>query len=291
MIRRTTHFCSATLTASVVGGYIHSVTHVQNEGAQIFWRESGEGPPLLLIMGLGYTSDMWYRIEPAFAESHRTIMFDNRGVGQSDIPPGPYSISSMASDAGAVLDAAGLGSAHVFGVSLGGYIAQEFALTYPERVRSLTLGCTGTGGSEGVLAEPQVVDALLARKDMTPEEGSRHLVPYIYDESTSPHRVEEDLAVRVRTFPSPQGYQAQLDGVSAWEGSFGRLGQLTMPVQILHGEHDQLVPPQNAQILNESISGSTLLPLPDASHIIWTDQPERVIHAVAALIRDVEEAG
>jgi 3-oxoadipate enol-lactonase len=84
-------------------------------------------------MGLGYTSAMWHRIRPALAQHFRTIAFDNRGVGRSDVPPGPYSIAAMASDAAAVLDAAGIARAHVFGVSMGGMIAQEFALQYPAR--------------------------------------------------------------------------------------------------------------------------------------------------------------
>ena len=97
-------------------------------------------------MGLGYPSAMWHRTRPELSAFYRTIALDNRGAGQSDVPPGPYSIALMASDAAAVLDAAGVPSAHVFGVSMGGMIAQEFALQYPQRVQSLILGCTAAGG-------------------------------------------------------------------------------------------------------------------------------------------------
>jgi 3-oxoadipate enol-lactonase len=118
---------------------------VENQGAKIYWDEQGSGDPLLLIMGLSYPSYMWHRSRPMLAQRYRTIALDNRGVGQSDAPAGVYSIALMASDAAAVLDAAGVESAHVFGVSMGGMIAQEFALQYPERVRSLILGCTTAG--------------------------------------------------------------------------------------------------------------------------------------------------
>ena len=91
---------------------------IENQGAKIYWDEQGQGEPVLLIMGLGYTSAMWYRTRPALAQRYRTVAFDNRGVGLSDVPPGPYSIATMASDAAAVLDAAGVSSAHVFGVSM-----------------------------------------------------------------------------------------------------------------------------------------------------------------------------
>jgi pimeloyl-ACP methyl ester carboxylesterase len=107
----------------------------ENHGVRIYWDEQGQGEPLLMIMGLGYTAHMWYRARPLCAVHYRTVAFDNRGVGRSDVPPGPYSIELMASDAAAVLDAAAVRSAHVLGVSMGGMIAQEFALQYPERVQ------------------------------------------------------------------------------------------------------------------------------------------------------------
>src|SRR6202008_593015 len=97
---------------------------------------------------------MRHRPRPVLAQTYRTIAVDNRGVGQSDVPPGVYSIALMASDAAAVLDAAKVQSAHVFGVSMGGMIAQEFALQYPERVRSLILGCTAAGGATGGRGAP-----------------------------------------------------------------------------------------------------------------------------------------
>src|SRR5689334_5069581 len=135
---------------------------IQNQGARIYWDEQGQGEPLLLIMGLGYPSYLWHRTRPVLAQRYRTIALDNRGTGQSDAPPGPYPIAVMASDAAAVLDAAGVESTHIFGVSMGGMIAQEFALQYPRRVLSLVLGCTSPGGPNAVRAEKHVTDTLRA---------------------------------------------------------------------------------------------------------------------------------
>src|SRR5580658_9592833 len=159
------------------------MSFAQNKGARIYWDEQGSGEPLLLIMGLSYPSSMWHRSRPVLAKSYRTIALDNRGVGQSDAPPGVYSIALMASDAAAVLDAAGLESAHVFGVSMGGMIAQEFALQYPQRVRSLILGCTNAGGPHVVRPAPDVLQ-ILTRQAITPEESKEAMIPFIYDPST-----------------------------------------------------------------------------------------------------------
>src|SRR5271168_1416553 len=159
------------------------MSFTENQDAKIYWDEQGSGEPLLLIEGLSYPSYMWHRTRPILAQTYRTIALDNRGVGQSDVPPGVYSIELMASDAAAVLDAAGVQSAHVFGVSMGGMIAQEFALQYPKRVRSLILGCTNAGGSHAIQAEPAALQALL-RRDVTPEESKEAIIPFIYDGAT-----------------------------------------------------------------------------------------------------------
>ena len=176
---------------------------VENQGATIYWDEKGRSAPVLLIMGLGYPSYMWHRTRPVLATRYQTIALDNRGVGRSDVPTGPYPIALMASDAAAVLDAAGVESAHVFGVSMGGMIAQEFALQYPKRVRSLILGCTAAGGPSAVRAEPEATQMLTARSRMSPEEASEAAVPFIYDAATPRERIEEDLAIRRPWFPRP----------------------------------------------------------------------------------------
>src|SRR5215470_1386849 len=155
-----------------------------NDGNRIYWEEHGAGEPILLIMGLGYTLDMWHRTVPLLSRHYRTILFDNRGVGRSDSPPGPYSIPQMAGDAAAVITAAACDRVHVFGVSMGGMIAQEFALAFPDRVVSLILGCTAAGGPQAIPAEPEVLAALGARALMTAEEGIQAMVPFIYDEAT-----------------------------------------------------------------------------------------------------------
>ena len=245
---------------------------VENQGAKIYWDEQGQGAPVLLIMGLGYTSVMWHRIRSALAQRYRTVAFDNRGVGLSDVPPGPYSIATMASDAAAVLDAAGVSSAHIFGVSMGGMIAQEFALQYPKRTRSLILGCTSPGGPSAVRAKSKVIDVLLMR-GMTPEQAREAILPYIYDANTPREKIEEDVSLRQPWLPSPEGYMAQLQGILAWKG-YSRIAQITAPTLVIHGKSDALVPPGNGELIAKRIPGTRLVLLEHASHLFLTDQTQ-----------------
>ena len=137
---------------------------------KIKWESTGEGTPLLLIQGLGYGRWGWDPIIPGLAARHRVVTFDNRGIGESDKPQGPYTAAQMAGDALHVLDEAGIGRAHVFGASLGGMIAQELAVTAPDRVDKLVLGCTTPGGPDAV-PMPEVTLRLFAEAAITGARG------------------------------------------------------------------------------------------------------------------------
>lgn len=251
---------------------------VNNQSAKIYWDEQGQGTPLLLIMGLGYSSTLWHRMRPALAQHFRTIALDNRGVGLSDVPPGPYSTATMASDAVAVLDAAAVPHAHVFGVSMGGMIAQEFALHYPERMRALILGCTSPGGPSAVRAEKKVSDILFA-PGMTLEQAREAMLPFIYDASTPREKIEEDLSLRRRWLPTQAGYLAQLQAILVWE-SYSRLGKIKAPTLVIHGKSDALVPPANGKLIAECIPGAKLVMLDHASHLFTTDQTAAAHQAI-----------
>jgi 3-oxoadipate enol-lactonase len=255
---------------------------VENQAAKLYWDEQGKGEPLLLIMGLGYPSALWHRSRPVLSQHFRTIAFDNRGVGLSDVPPGPYSIATMASDAAAILDAAGVYSAHVFGISMGGMIAQEFALQYPSRTRSLILGCTSAGGPSAVRAERHVTNILKAR-DMSAEQARKAILPYIYDAATPREKIDEDSSLRQKWAASSEGYSAQLQGVLAWEG-YSRIAQITAPTLVIHGKSDALVPPGNGELIAARIPGAKLVLLEQASHLFLTDQTQAAITEIVEFV-------
>jgi 3-oxoadipate enol-lactonase len=256
----------------------------RDDGTKIYWEEHGAGDPLLLIMGLGATLEWWQRLVPVLSARFRTIVYDNRGVGRSDVPAGPYGIAQMAEDAAAVMDAAGLPAAHVFGASMGGMIAQELALNHPARVRSLILGCTACGGRQAVPADKEVRAALSARSTVSREEASWMMAPYIFDAGTPRERVAEDIAHRLTARVGNDGYFAQLGAIREWAGSHDRLAALTMPTLVIHGETDRLVPAENGRIIAQAIPGSRLAMIPNASHIFFTDQLEATSAALLSFL-------
>jgi pimeloyl-ACP methyl ester carboxylesterase len=262
------------------------MAYVDSGGAKLYWEAHGVGDPILLIMGLGASLEAWDRTAPVLAKQYRVILFDNRGVGRSDVPPGPYSLEMMADDAAAVMDAAGVRRAHIYGASMGGMIAQEFALRHPSRVRKLILGCTACGGSEAVRADQEVIAALNARAAMPREQAMWLMAPYIYDASTPRERIEEDFRSRLSANGPAEGYAAQYKAILAWQGSHARLGTLTMPTLVIHGETDRLVPPENGRVVARAIPGSMLVMLPHASHIYMTDQNEAASAAILSFLQE-----
>jgi pimeloyl-ACP methyl ester carboxylesterase len=254
------------------------VPAVQREdGARIAWEADGpEGAtPVLLVMGLAYPAAMWFRLVPALADRYRVIRVDNRGAGLTgDVPGAPYTVETMAGDCLAVLDAAGVHQAHVVGISMGGLIAQEIALTAPERVRSLCLTATHPGIAHAVV-DPEAMAMLMKRGEMTPAEAAEASVPFNYAPSTPRERIEEDWAVRFPLAATNEGYMAQAVGTAQWDG-YDRIPGITARTLVLHGEIDRLVPPANGRTIAERIPGAELVLVPDANHVLMTDQPEQV---------------
>jgi len=222
-------------------------------------------------MGLSFTHEMWYRILPGLARQYRVILFDNRGIGRSDVPPGPYSIRQMASDAVAVLEAAEVASAHVIGASMGGMIAQELALCYPARVQSLLLGCTSHGG---ILAHwPRFSRLGGLPTSIAGRDRELSLIPLLYAASTPRERILEDIGVQCRCVCTRRGCLNQFAGILLWS-SFLRLPRISVPTLVAHGAEDCLIPPQNGRVLASRIPGARFQLIPKAGHIIMTDQPE-----------------
>jgi 3-oxoadipate enol-lactonase len=256
----------------------------------ISWRD--EGPrepggakdPVLLIMGLGASSRLWFRLLPWLTREHRVIVFDNRGTGSSAPVRRRLTMAALAEDAVTVLDAAGIDRAHVVGASMGGMIAQHMGLEHRERVSSLVLACTTAGGRNGV--PPW---RLLASAAVRPLLGTRRsfplVAPSLYAAATlrdQTDRVADDLERRMADSTSPLTLYAQM-GAIALHDTRPRLSELTgMPVLVVHGLEDRLVPPARGRELAELIPGAQLELIPACGHLLTTDAEEHTAGAILA---------
>lgn len=242
----------------------------------------GAGFPLLLINGLGSDRGEWMAQIPAFARRFRVIAFDNRGSGESEAPPGPYTTAGMADDAAALLSFLEVTRAHVLGVSLGGMIAQEIALRHPGRVERLVLACTTPGGETSVRPSPAALAAFARAPGGDREAELRRTIPFLYTgrfRTERPEEIEAFIARRLVAPSSPEGYAAQLS--AAVRHSAGdRLKGIRSPTLVITGTADLLVPPVNSERIAQRIPGATLVRMPGAPHRLFAEDAEAFNRAV-----------
>jgi pimeloyl-ACP methyl ester carboxylesterase len=248
------------------------------------WRAHGEGEPVLMIMGFMGSAKAWFRLLPHVSGSHRAIVFDNRGTGDSDRPAGLWSMEDLVGDALAVLDAAGHESAHLVGVSMGGMIAQHLALDHPDRVRSLSLICTRPGQPEST--SWRMVASVALRPFVGPGRTFPIVAPLLYSERTRrdrPDVLAEDLRMRFSDQAPSATALGQLAAMRSHD-TRERLQELEMPVLVMHGEEDALIPPENGRELARLIPGAELVLLSDCGHLVATDAEEEAAEALLGFI-------
>jgi pimeloyl-ACP methyl ester carboxylesterase len=229
-------------------------------GIDLHYEIHGAGDPLVLIMGLRRNVEWWYLQIPAFSERFQTIVFDNRGTGRSDKPEKDYSIRLFADDTAGLMEALDIQSAHVVGISMGGYIAQELAINHPDRVRRLILGCTGCGGNRGVPMSPDRMEKFTANKALSPEEILRKDMNLYFSDrfiQENPHKIEAFVEISLRYYQPPDAFFRQLEACLKHD-TIDRLGHISSPTLILAGDDDLLVPSENSKILKELISRADL---------------------------------
>lgn len=248
--------------------------------ARIYWNSLGKGDPVVLIMGLGCSSAMWFRIAPHLARTHRVILLDNRGSGQTQTRSAlVHRVAVMAADVAAVLEAAGETRAHVVGFSMGGMIAQQLTIDHPGKVRSLTLLGTHPGSPWATQAAGPVLSLLFDKANMSAEQSLRAMRPHTYGQRTPDALFEEDALVRLANMPSARDYLAQLHGLIYWS-VYSKLPQITAPTLVMHGLQDALIPAANGRLLASRIPQARLVELEHASHWLMTDSNAECIAAL-----------
>ncbi len=255
-------------------------------GIEIYYEVHGEGPPLLLIMGLGANATAWWKQVPAFSERYRVIAFDNRGAGRSEKPQGPYQISQMADDGAALMDALGVPTSHVFGMSLGGMIAQEYALRHPQRVQALVLGGTTPGGPKAQTAGPDVVSYFATVATLPMEQAIERGLSILYSDAFIAANKEwllKRALEMAHLMAPPHGLQGQFMA-AMMHNTYERLGRIGMPTLVVSGTADKIVPHPNSVLIHEGIAGSRLVVYEGAGHGFLVERADEVNEAVVEFL-------
>lgn len=231
---------------------------LESNGIQLYYEITGKGPFLILIEGLGAATYLWDNQAPEFSKYFTTVVFDNRGVGKSDKPAGPYTISMMSDDLAGLMEALEIRKAHILGVSMGGFIAQDFAIRYPEKVNKLILCCTSSGGKEHVPMSSEVL-SLVLKNDGDPLELLKEKLTLAYTERYlhDSNNVNYLLKLRLENPQPPSAYQAQAMAGIGFDQT-ANVTKITSKTLILAADEDILVPIQNAWNLKNKIPNSTL---------------------------------
>jgi pimeloyl-ACP methyl ester carboxylesterase len=251
----------------------------------------GEGEPLLLIMGFGMSGAGWLPSLPFFS-GFKSIYFDNRGTGLSDKPDGIYTVEGMADDASNLLRALGIPKAKVFGVSMGGMIAQELTLRHPDQVSKVVLGCTMAGGTTAKLAAPEIVEKLMTAQKMMPTDPEKAfdlLLPVLMPpEFIADHpEIKQLMVAGAKMMPPtpPETADRALAGIQQFN-AYDRLGQIKCPVLIVHGDKDVLVPPGNADIIKSKIPQAEMYTIPGAGHAFQAADPIGIHQRIVSWLKN-----
>ena len=268
-------------------------TAVGSAGTPIAYEVTGhrDGPPLLLLQGLGVDHRGWALQRFPFGRRYRCLAVDNRGVGASADAPHPFSLEQMADDAIAVLDAEGVATAHVLGASMGGVLAQILAVRHPERVRSLVLACTACRHHDwrrelfGEWAADVQVHGMGA---LGGEEGLRWLIgPRL-------HRrlgVWLNLMARLLLQADPQNFAAQIHAIlDASDELRFELAGVRVAALVITGSQDLLTPLGDAEELAELLVHARLVEVRGAGHALMAEQPNAFNRAVFAFLSEIDAA-
>ncbi|MBM4278617.1 MAG: alpha/beta fold hydrolase [Deltaproteobacteria bacterium] len=259
-------------------------------GIDIYYEIHGEGELLVLIMGLRRNVEWWYSQIPELSKHFKILFFDNRGAGRTDKPAMDYSIRLFADDTAGLMEALDIKKAHILGVSMGGYIAQELTINYPERVRSLILGCTSAGGKRAVLMTPERLTKFTANEGLSPEQILKKDMDIYFSDKfvqENPEKIKEFIEISLRYYQPPDAFMRQFNACLNHD-TVNRLNQVTVSTLIASGDDDPLVPPENSRILKELIPHAELVFFPGKRHCFFLETAERFNQVVVDFFKSVE---
>jgi pimeloyl-ACP methyl ester carboxylesterase len=254
------------------------------DGVTLHYERHGDaGDPLLLVMGLGSPLEFWEFQTPVLARTHRVCVYDNRGVGKSDKPAGPYEVRTLARDAVAVMDACGFDRAHVVGLSMGGMIAQELAIRHSDRVGALVLAATYAKPDERVKANVSTGSPMgqIDPKQLDPKQMFKMMMSLVLSAEFMVREREWLRSSRDRMLPnfSVEGFLAQMAAVMAHD-VVNELDRIEAPTLVMKPGADMLVPPRCSDVLAAAIPDAQLAVFEHASHGFNVEQADKFNRAV-----------
>ena len=244
---------------------------------EIFYQLRGQGDPLVLLMGFGADGNTWEKHLQVYENHFQCLVIDNRGVGKSGQPIGPYTTAMMADDTAAVMNDAGISIAKIAGISMGGAIAQELALRHPDKVQCLVL--ISTWPSFNKYATTVYENLKKLRPVCSPQDFMELLqlwifAPPFYQKNLAELQEAQQAAATNQNPQSREGFEGQLDSCIS-HNTVDRLNQIKVPSFITVGEMDIFTPPEFSKILNENIAGSEFVTFPEGGHVHHWEDLER----------------
>ena len=262
--------------------------HSQVNGINIPHELGGAGTPMVMIHGAQGDQTMFAGLAATFRSRFKVLTFDQRGSGLSDKPDMPYSVAMLADDTAALMDHVGFADAHIIGVSMGGMIAQEFALRHAGKVRSLVLGCTTPGGPKSIRATGLATNAY-STKEMSAEERGRALAEAAFTKgylARHPELISLMVEQRRQRPIDPVGFARRLEALQIFD-TYDRLPQIKCPTLVITGKDDALVPWENSRLMADRIPGAQLIILEPAGHCFWLEQPEQSHQAIEHFLETI----
>ncbi|MFX1320371.1 MAG: alpha/beta fold hydrolase [Promethearchaeota archaeon] len=244
----------------------------------------GDGFPIVMITGLSFCLKIWdNELIDELSKQFKVLLLDNRGAGQTDIPEGEYSIKMMADDTAGLMDALNIDCAHILGFSMGGMIAQEVALNYPQKVEKLILWGTACGGRKTIPPDLSAYKLFIgAIEDLTPERMAKSTIPLAFTQDfikNNPKYIKAKIQKILKCRIPFNSYARQVKGMLTFN-TCRRLKKMHIPTLIMQGKKDILVPAKNGEILAELILGSKLVLFEQSAHAIFPHEPDLFLNVL-----------
>ena len=258
----------------------------KTKNVNIYYEIIGQGEPLVLIRGISSNVDHWYEQVPVLSKKYQLLVFDNRAIARSSDPGGSFSTRDMAADTVGLMEAVGIKKAHVLGYSMGGMIAQEIALAYPEKVNGLILVATDCGISLRIKAKPEFSRLFSEMIRLGTNEAKKAAAGCLFAKQTldtRPDIIQRYTEVSLR-FPASQKTLGRQWAAITQHDACNRLAKISSPTLVITGSEDELIPPQNAKVMAQRIPVAQMISIDGGGHLFLIEQPEAFNEAVIGFL-------